>query len=178
MSTANPFPALHVALAEWHESLEDLLLMLQNDKPSHDTAALVGQIEDDVTEALANLDRVRECASRGEQLWQAGSHVQAVHQIAQAHGLLAEIIAHMGGRAASPLRLQHIALIVQQRGSQWSGWSQVVLRALTGWSASAAEVLKKLGEAWRTLAATHDDAEDVASPSQLSGNFPTIHQQN
>jgi len=178
MTTANPYSALNAAIVEWYDGLEDLLLMLQNDKPAHDNAALVGQIEDDVTDALANLDRMREHLARGEQFRQSGNQVQAVSQYGQAHGLFAEIIEHMGGRAASPLRLQHIALIVQQRGPQWAGWSQVVLRSLSGWSASAAEVLKKLGEAWQYLASPHD-SEETPEPSQSpTGNFSIIHQQN
>ena len=177
MTTANPFSALQAAIAEWYESLEDLLLMLQNDKPAHDNAALVGQIEDDVTDVLAHLDQVREHLTRADQFRQSGNQSQAVSQLTQAHRLLAEIIAHMGGRAASPLRLQHIALIVQQRGSQWAGWSQVVLRSLSGWSACAAEVLKKLGDTWQYITTTHDQ-EEVNAPGQTTGNLPIIHQQN
>jgi hypothetical protein len=177
MSTANPFSTLHAAIAVWYESLEDLLLMLQNDKPSHDTAALVGQIEDDITDALATLDRVREHIARCEQFRSSGNQVQATAQLAQAHALLAEIVAHMGGRAASPMRLQHITLIVQQRGSQWSGWSQVVMRSLSGWSTSAAEALKKLGDVWHYHATSHN-SEEPEPPSQSAGNYPIIHQQN
>jgi hypothetical protein len=177
MPTANPYSALHAAIVEWYENLEDLLLMLQNDKPSHDNAALVGQIED-VTDALSNLDRVREHLARGEQFRQSGNQAQAISQYAHANTLFAEMIAHMGGCAASPLRLQHIALIVQQRGSQWAGWSQVVLRSLSGWSASAAEVLKKLGEVWQYVATPHDSEETPEVSQPPAGNFPIIHQQN
>jgi hypothetical protein len=177
MNTANSFSALHATTADWRESLEDLLHMLQNDKPAHDNAALVGQIEDDITLALADLDHIGEIVTRSEQLWLAGNQAQVAAQLAQAHGLLADVVAHMGSRAASPLRLQHITLIVQQRGPQWSGWSQVVMRSLSGWSVFAAETLKKFSDIWQQIA-TPAHSDDAVPHGPSAGNFPTIHQPN
>src|SRR5262245_25951525 len=156
MKTDNSISMLRKSIASWHESLEDLLLMLQNDKPAHDNAALVGQLEDDVADVLGHLDHVREHVERAGRHSQAGQQPQALVQLERAQWLMAEIVAQMGGRAASPMRLQHIALIVQQRGSQWSGWSQVVLQSLSGWSAFAAESLKAHSRAWLEIAAVVD----------------------
>jgi len=177
MTTTKQFFDLLASVSAWHESLEDLLLMLQNDRPAHDNVALVGQIEDDVTDALAHLDQIREYISRCEQLQQGSNHAQAASVLAQAQRLLADLVVHMGGRTASPVRLQHIAMIVQQRGSQWSGWSQVVLRSLSGWSATASETLRALADAWLLLATLPDSAEKSVQETPAS-NFPIIHQQN
>lgn len=177
MTTTKQFFELQAAVAAWYEALEDLLLMLQNDLPAHDNAALVGQIEDDVADALSFLDQIREHVARCEQLQQGTNPAQAAIQLSQAQRLLADLVAHMGGRMASPVRLQHIALIVQQRGPQWSGWSQVVLRSLSGWSSSAADTAKTLADAWMVLATLPDSAEKPAQESPAP-NFSIIHQQN
>lgn len=146
-----PLADIPLRIERWRNGLEELQVALQHDCPPGDPVLLVGQIEDDVVDALASLHRMARRIAEVSERWRSSRFVEAGGLLAGVQGELATLGALYAERLAAPHRLQHVAELGRTRGPAWAGWSRVVLQSLNPWPAAVRGLTEALGTVWLLL---------------------------